>query len=147
MKKALVVLACWCISVSVSSAQTSGHGSTVPPRFSPAERLSISAEALVWWMKDSPAPPPLVSTGVVGRPGTPVLVSGEELNTQAHPGLRVTAGYWVTERWGLGDFRKKSYRYLMTPEMSTQSSDKSREGARLAMRLWAPCSRPSLTPS
>ena len=35
----------------------------------------------------------------------------------------------------------------MTPEMSTQSSDKSREGARRAMRLWEPCSRPTLTPS
>src|SRR3989442_9197331 len=35
----------------------------------------------------------------------------------------------------------------MPPEMSTQSSDTSSEGARLAMRLWEPLSRPSLTPS
>jgi len=63
--------------------------------------LSINAEALVWWMKDSPAPPPLVSTGVLGQPGTTVLVGGEDLNPQVHPGLRVTAGYWVTERWSL----------------------------------------------
>ena len=35
----------------------------------------------------------------------------------------------------------------MTPEMSTQSSDTSSEGARLAMSLWEPLSQPSLTPS
>jgi len=35
----------------------------------------------------------------------------------------------------------------MTPEMITQSSDKSSEGARLAMSLWEPFSPPALTPS
>jgi hypothetical protein len=35
----------------------------------------------------------------------------------------------------------------MTPEMITQSSDKSSEGARLAMSLWEPLSQPALTPS
>jgi hypothetical protein len=35
----------------------------------------------------------------------------------------------------------------MTPEMSTPSSDTSSEGARLALSLWGPLSRPSLTPS
>src|SRR5215831_6606896 len=36
---------------------------------------------------------------------------------------------------------------MITPEMITQSSDKSSEGARLAMSLWEPCSQPALTPS
>src|SRR4029450_11123078 len=35
---------------------------------------------------------------------------------------------------------------MMTPEMITPSSDKSSEGARLAMRLWEPLSQPALTP-
>lgn len=35
----------------------------------------------------------------------------------------------------------------MTPEMRTQLSDKSNEGARLAMSLWDPFSQPALTPS
>jgi hypothetical protein len=35
----------------------------------------------------------------------------------------------------------------MTPEMIPQSSDKSSEGARLAMSLWEPLSPPALTPS
>src|SRR5215831_90349 len=36
---------------------------------------------------------------------------------------------------------------MITPEMITQSSDKSSEGARLAMSLWEPFSQPALTPS
>ena len=102
MKKAIVgALACLFISANVSLAQTSEALSTAPPRSSVADRISISAETLLWWMKDSPAPPPLVSTGVLGQPGTAVLLGGEDLNTHEHAGLRVTAGYWERERWGL----------------------------------------------
>jgi hypothetical protein len=35
----------------------------------------------------------------------------------------------------------------MPPKLITASRDKSSSGARLAMRLWEPCSQPSLTPS
>src|SRR5262249_45634493 len=101
MQKALIFLTCWCLFVRVAAAQPSGCGSTPPPHSSPAEGLSVSAGALVWGRKDSPAPPPLVSTGVLGQPGTTVLVGGEDVNTHEQPGLRITAGYRVTERWGL----------------------------------------------
>lgn len=102
MQKVLVgVLVYWCISAGLASAQTSGNRLIGLSRFSPTERFSISAEALVWWMKDSPASPPLVSTGVLGQPGTAVLLGGENLHTHVHPGLRLTAGYWVTEQWGV----------------------------------------------
>lgn len=102
MNKAITgALACLFISATVSWAQTGDPLSTPPPRPAPAESFSISAEALLWWMKDSPAPPPLVSTGIVGQPGTTVLLGGKDLNTHEHPGLRVTAGYWVRETWGL----------------------------------------------
>jgi hypothetical protein len=52
---------------------------------SPAQSFLISAEALLWWVKDSPTPPPLVSTGILGQPGTTVNLGGEDLNTQMHP--------------------------------------------------------------
>ena len=91
MKKVIVgALACVFVSAAASWAQTSD-----------AEPFSISAEALLWWMKDSPAPPPLVSTGILGQPGTKVLLGGEDLNTHEHPGLRVTASYWSRQKWGL----------------------------------------------
>lgn len=123
MKKAIVgALACVFISAAVSWAQTSDALSTPAPRSSPAEPFSISAEVLVWWMKDSPAPPPLASTGTLGQPGTIVLLGGKDLTTHEHPGLRVTAGYWVKEKWGL----EASTFYL--PSRSTSRSVSSSGG-------------------
>jgi hypothetical protein len=102
MKKAMVgSFACVLILAAASWAQTGDLLSAPPPRPARAESFSISAEALLWWIKDSPAPPPLASTGVLGQPGTVVLLGGKELNTHEHAGLRVTAGYWVREAWGL----------------------------------------------
>ncbi len=102
MQKTIVgALACLFIVLSVSSAQTSDPLSTPSPRSAQADRLSISVEGLLWWMKDSAAPPPLVSTGILGQPGTTVLLGGEDLNTHEHPGLRAMVGYWARERWGL----------------------------------------------
>lgn len=118
MKKAIAgVFACLFIWANALSAQAkdptppAGSGSTPP--------FSISAEALLWWMKDSPAPPPLVSTGTLGQPGTTVLLGGKDLNTDEHPGLRVTAAYWERERWGL----ETSVFYL--PSRSTSHSVRS----------------------
>jgi hypothetical protein len=102
MKMTVVgVLACVFIAVNVPLAQAGDAPSTSPPRSLEPDSFSIGAEALLWWMKDSSAPPPLVSTGILGQPGTTVLLGGEDLNTHEHPGLRVTAGYWGGERWGL----------------------------------------------
>ena len=53
----------------------------------------------VWWLKDSPAPTPLVSTGVLGTPGTSVLLGGRDIDTGEFPGGRITIGYrFGTER-------------------------------------------------
>jgi hypothetical protein len=73
----------------------------VPPRSSSATSFNLSAEALVWWLKDSPAPPPLVSTGILGQPGTAVVLGGKDVDSDEHPGLRVTASYREREKWGL----------------------------------------------
>ncbi len=102
MKTAVAsALACVLLSTAVSWAQTNEPLPTPPANAAPTERFRISAEALVWWMKDSPAPPPLASTGILGQPGTSVLLGGQDLNTHEHPGLRVTAGYWLKDEWGL----------------------------------------------
>jgi len=102
MKKTIAVaLACVFMSVNVSLAQGSRAPLALQPHSSETDSFRISAEALLWWMKDSPAPPPLASTGILGQPGTTVLLGGEDLNTHEHPGLRVTAGYLAKEGWGL----------------------------------------------
>lgn len=58
-------------------------------------------EGLLWWVKDGPAPPPLVTTGptnnqagVLGQPGTTVLFGGTDLDYGDFGGARWTIGWW-----------------------------------------------------
>lgn len=95
----ILILACLALlmlGVPVASAQTA-----TPPATTDTGRFSISAEALVWWFKDSPAPVPLITNGLVGQPGTKTLLGGEDLDTGANPGFRLSAGYAFTERWSV----------------------------------------------
>jgi hypothetical protein len=81
------------MAAGVASAQTTAA--------SEAGRFSLSAEALLWWFKQSPAPVPLVTNGEVDEIGTKVFLGGEDIDTNPNPGLRVTAGYSLTDRWGV----------------------------------------------
>jgi len=65
------------------------------------DRFSASAEYLLWWMKDSPAPPPLLSTGALGDPDFSVVFGGREYDTGAQPGGRFSLGYRLDRDWGL----------------------------------------------
>ena len=85
------------VVAGIASAQAPGTPSGVALD---AGRLSISAEALMWWFKEAAAPP-LVSDGFLGQPGTSVLLGGTDVDTNPNPGLRLTAGFALTERWGL----------------------------------------------
>lgn len=109
-------LALLVLGVGIASAQTA----TAPPTSSaPAPepgRFTVSAEALLWWFKDSPAPVPLVTDGLVGQPGTKTFLGGDDLDTGANPGFRLTAGYAFTERWGV----ESSFFYI--PSRSTSKS-------------------------
>jgi hypothetical protein len=73
----------------VASAQTTA-----------ASSFSVSAEALLWWFKGSPAPP-LVTDGLLREPGTRVLLGGEDLEANPNPGFRLTAAYAPTPSWGI----------------------------------------------
>jgi hypothetical protein len=70
-------------------------------------RFSTSAEYLLWWAKDSPAPPPLLSTGGVGAPDFSVVLGGRDEDTGLQSGGRFTAAYRLTPDWtieGIGFF-------------------------------------------
>ena len=64
-------------------------------------RFSASAEYLLWWMKDSPASPPLLSTGTLGDPDFSVVFGGRDYDTGAQPGGRFTIGYRLNRDWAL----------------------------------------------
>jgi hypothetical protein len=101
MRKAIVAaLTSLLIIAGVASAETTSAPSA--PSMAPSEvgRLSISAEALLWWFKGSPAPVPLVSNGRLDEAGTKVFLGGKDLDTNPNSGFRVTVGYSLTDRWG-----------------------------------------------
>jgi Putative beta barrel porin-7 (BBP7) len=59
---------------------------------------------------------PIITDGVFGRAGTDVLLGGGDLATNPNPGFRLTAGYALSERWGVeGNF-------LYIPSRSTSNS-------------------------
>jgi hypothetical protein len=88
---AAVALLLLCLT-GVASAQPAGTPD--------GGRFSIGAEALLWWFKGNPTPP-LVSEGVLGQPSSKVVLGGTDLDTDPHPGFRLTAAYAVTPEWGV----------------------------------------------
>jgi hypothetical protein len=67
-----------------------------------------SAEYLVWWVKNGPLSVPLVtagtaaSQGVLGRPGTAILLDGNGFDYRAMSGGRFTLGLWHNEGQTIG---------------------------------------------
>jgi hypothetical protein len=67
-----------------------------------------SAEYLLWWLKDSPDPVPLLTgtplgstaafPGALGNPDTSVLLGGHSVDTEEHSGARFTLGYWLDDQ-------------------------------------------------
>ena len=93
------------LSRGVAIAQTTGSGT-----------FTIGAEALLWWLKGSPAPVPLVTDGALDEPGTRVFLGGKDLEANPHPGFRLSVGYGAADRWGV----ESSFFYL--PSRSTSRS-------------------------
>ena len=61
-------------------------------------RWSVSAQALSAWFKNSPTPVPLITDSYADAPGVNVLLGGGSVNTGAHGGLRLAAGYRIDSR-------------------------------------------------
>lgn len=58
----------------------------------------LNAEYLLWWFKEVNVPPlvtsgPASSAGILGNPGTTVLLGGGQLDQVRHNGMRVSLGY------------------------------------------------------
>lgn len=61
-------------------------------------RFTLGVDALAWWLKDGPAPVPVVTDGIIGAADIHVLLGGQNLSTGANPGFRIHAGYALTDR-------------------------------------------------
>ena len=65
-----------------------------------APGLYGSAEYLMWWTKDSPAPVPLVTDGVLA-PSTRVLLGGDDVGLGGRNGARFIVGYSLNPAWAV----------------------------------------------
>lgn len=67
------------------------------------ERFWFTADYLLWWMKNSPVPAPLITLGdpgdrvpgALGQPGTQVLYGGSGDQLGAFSGVRLGVGFWL----------------------------------------------------
>jgi len=70
-------------------------------------RWSTSAEYLLWWLKDSPAAPPLLSTGTLGQPDFSPVLGSRDYDVSPQSGGRFGVGYRFDPDWaieGIGFF-------------------------------------------
>lgn len=98
MIRATLALTLTLLLAGTAVAQTPGDDG---PRF------STSAEYLLWWIKDSPAAPTLLSTGVLGESDFSTVLGGREYELSPQQGGRFTASYRLTPDWtieGIGFF-------------------------------------------
>jgi hypothetical protein len=76
------------------------------------ERIWFRSEFLAWWTKGIAVPALLTTSppgtdpnvaGIVGEPGTSVLLGNEDLHSGFRPGMRLVFGTWLgrTQTWGL----------------------------------------------
>ncbi len=62
---------------------------------------TIGIEALSWHFSDSPVPFPIITDGVLGAPGTQVLLGDAALSTGSHRGARLHLEHAFDARWGV----------------------------------------------
>jgi len=84
--------------------QVMGPGCGADAVCGPPGNSWISAEYLMWWIRDSHLPPLVTSGpngGVLGQPGTTVLLGGE-LDHEMFSGARIGGGMWLNDCHTIG---------------------------------------------
>ena len=87
---------------------------------SSSNRIWGSAEYLLWWFRNGPAPIPVATSvprdstaptpGALGNADTTVLLGGRPIDSGAHHGARITFGSWLDEDQQVG--AEASYFFL-----------------------------------
>jgi hypothetical protein len=85
-------------TTNASPPPTSAQPGWVEPVAAPHSSFYAGVDLLLYWFKPVCEPPPLVSTGTLGQPGTQVLIgAGHKFEFPLTPGGRLTVG------WDRGD--------------------------------------------
>jgi hypothetical protein len=94
----------------------------------PSNRIWISGDYLYWWVKNSNAPPPLITTGPPSSLGLPTKLgtiepfSGSGFQYDPSSGVRATAGLWADDK-GLIGFEGSGFVLARSEFSNTISSD------------------------
>lgn len=86
------------------------------PVRAPTGSLQLGVEGVAWWLKDTPAPVPLVTNLIAGTPSTQTYLGGQDLSVGAGGGARITASYALSARTSLEG------NLFFMPERSTSKS-------------------------
>jgi hypothetical protein len=108
----IAVLMMFAALAATAEAQTS----TPWPVRGPAGSVEVGVEAIAWWLRDMPAPVPLVTNLIVGAPATQTYLGGQDLSVGVTGGMRITASYGLSER------SKLEGNFFFVPYRSTTSS-------------------------
>ena len=104
----------WKDSITIDSLDLGNDHATQPPKdpgkefytlypCGPPGYCWVRAEYLAWWMQGADTPPlvtqsppgtDLPDAGVIGTPGTTVVIGGEPMNADIRSGFRVRMGRW-----------------------------------------------------
>jgi hypothetical protein len=107
--------------IATAQAQT---WSTPTPRPA-AGTFSVGAEALVWWLKESPAPVPLVTSSVLGVPNMQTYLGGQSIDVGTSPGIRLSGAYALGDRSGI----EGSFFYLWARSKSRSAASSGQNGS------------------
>src|ERR1700712_2597198 len=87
----------WKSVVAAACAAYAGLGFAQSPAAWPVRgapgSFELGAEGLVWWLRDMPAPVPLVTDGFTGVPGLKTYLGGQDIGVGASGGVKITASY------------------------------------------------------
>jgi hypothetical protein len=86
------------LSLSLAAGTAAAQYTTMEPV---SAKLTLGAEAMLWWFQSSPTPVPIITDDVVGRANTNVLLGGGSVDTNPNPGFRLTMGYAISPAWSL----------------------------------------------
>ena len=103
----MACLACVCLaSAALAQDEPQGpidlYGDQLPTVSQPQERVWLDAEYLLWWERNMPVPGVMLTTtsdparaGILGRPGTSIILDDDGFDSKNHSGFRATIGVWI----------------------------------------------------
>jgi len=87
----------WCLALGATTMVDAQTTDAWPVR-GKAGSLELGVDGVVWWLRDTPAPVPLVTNLIAGAPATQTYLGGQDLSVGASGGARILMSYALSDR-------------------------------------------------